>query len=125
MFGCCKLLVSESFVLAGQRSGHNVPVNLQQDKCYSLFCNFFSLHEWKSVIPLKVRAWRMGSPVYFRLWATFLTCSKSSRIQRLKEKKQIQYGVRFVLLCDTKTSSASGREKVPKASKVFVYYNLF
>ena len=115
-------LVLESFVLAAVHIGQ---VNHQQDRCYSLFCKFLSLYEWKSVIPLKVRALGMGYPVYFRLWATFLTCSKSSRIQRLKEKKQIQYGVRFVLLCDTKTSSASGREKVPKASKVFVYYNLF
>ena len=28
------------------RSAHHVPVNLQQDKCYSLFCNFLSLYEW-------------------------------------------------------------------------------
>ena len=35
------------------RSGHNVPVNFQQDDCYSLFCNFLSLYQWKSVIPLK------------------------------------------------------------------------
>ena len=41
-------------------SGHNIPINLQQDKCSSLFCNFLSLCEWKSVILLKVRALRMG-----------------------------------------------------------------
>ena len=29
-----------------RRSGHSVPVNLQQDKCYSLFCNFLFLYEW-------------------------------------------------------------------------------
>ena len=28
------------------RSGHHVPVNFQQDKCYSLFCKFFSLFKW-------------------------------------------------------------------------------
>ena len=44
------------------------------------------------------RALRWGSPVYFRLQATFLTCSKSYRIQTLKFKEQIQYGVRFLLL---------------------------
>ena len=49
------------------RSGHDVPVNLQQDKCYSLFCNFISPREWKSIILLKVRALRLGYPVYFRL----------------------------------------------------------
>ena len=48
-------------------SGHNVPINLQQEKSDSLFCNFLSLYEWESVIPLKVRALRMGYPVYFRL----------------------------------------------------------
>ena len=29
------------------RSGHNVPVNFQQDICSSLFCNFLTLYEWK------------------------------------------------------------------------------
>ena len=62
----------------------HIPVNLQQDKCYSLFCNFLSLYEWKSVIPLKVRALRVGYPVYFRLYATFLHGSKSNGKQRLK-----------------------------------------
>ena len=28
-------------------SGYDVPVNLQQDKCYSRFCNFLHLYEWK------------------------------------------------------------------------------
>ena len=28
------------------RSGQDVPVNLQQDKCNSLSCNFLSLYEW-------------------------------------------------------------------------------
>ena len=35
------------------RSGNNVPVNFQQEKYYSLFCNFVSLCEWKRAIPLK------------------------------------------------------------------------
>ena len=56
---------------------------------FSLFCNFLSLHEWESIIPLKVRALRMGCAVYFRLQATFLTGSKSNRIQRLKQKKHL------------------------------------
>ena len=25
---------------------HDIPVNLQQDKYYSLFCNFLSLYDW-------------------------------------------------------------------------------
>lgn len=41
----------------------------------------------------------MDSPVYLSLKATFLSCNRSTRKQRLK--KQIQYGVRFVLLCYT------------------------
>ena len=62
-------LVQESFVLVIVHYGsvHDVPVNLQQDKSYSLFCNFSALHEWKSVIPLKVRTLRAGYSVYFRL----------------------------------------------------------
>ena len=68
LVGCCKLfgvriLCSCSYPY---RSGHSVPVNLQQHKYSSLFCNFLSLYDEKSVIPLKVRALRMGFPVYFR-----------------------------------------------------------
>ena len=48
-----------------QLPGHHSPLNLQQDKCYSLFCNFLSLCECKSVRPLKVRASRMVYPIYF------------------------------------------------------------
>ena len=87
MASCCKLLgVRILCSCSGPcRSGHDVSVkHLQQNKCYSLFCNFLSLCEWKSVTALKVRALRMGYPVYFRLSATFLTCSKSNRLQRLK-----------------------------------------
>jgi len=44
------------FLQCPHRSSHNVPVNLQQHKYYSLFCNFLSLYEGESVIliPLKV-----------------------------------------------------------------------
>lgn len=72
------------FLQVSQRSGHEVPITFQQGKGYSLFCNFVSLCEWKSVIPVKDRALRMGDPVYFRLSATFSTWSKSNGIQWLK-----------------------------------------
>ena len=84
VFGCCSLragiLCSCSYP---HRSGRRVPMNFPQDKC---LCSstFEPLYEWKSVIPLKVRAFRMDFPIYFRLQATFLTCSKSKRKQRLK-----------------------------------------
>ena len=69
MVGCCKLLGVGIICSCGgpHKSDHDVPVNLQQDKCYSLFNNFLSLCEWKSVIPLKARALRMGYPLSFRL----------------------------------------------------------
>ena len=41
-------------------SGHDGPVNLQQNRCYSLFCNFLSLYEWKGVLPLKVKLGRQS-----------------------------------------------------------------
>lgn len=53
--GCCKLLgigILCSYSCS-YRLGHNVPVNLRQDRCYSLFCSH--LCEWESVVPLKVR----------------------------------------------------------------------
>ena len=56
------LLVWESFVLAAVYIGH-IRIfrwTSQGHKCYSPLCNFLSLCDWKSVIPLKVRALRMG-----------------------------------------------------------------
>ena len=44
-------------------SSNDVPANVLEDKCYSLFCNFQSLYEQERVIPLKVRPLRMGCPV--------------------------------------------------------------
>ena len=51
LVGCCRLLVLKSFVLAAfhLRSGHSVLINLQQDECYSLICNFLSLNGWKTL----------------------------------------------------------------------------
>ena len=45
---CCELLGVGILCSCScpRRSGHDVPVNLQQDKYYSLFCNFLSLYEW-------------------------------------------------------------------------------
>ena len=61
-------LVQESFVLVAVhvgRSGHSVPVNLQQDKCYSLFCNW--LYKWKSVVcTLKGQSFENGLSYIFR-----------------------------------------------------------
>ena len=64
MVGCCKFL-DVGILCSGSclpKSCHDVPVTLQQDKCFSLFCTFLPLYGWESVIPL-----RMGYPVYFRL----------------------------------------------------------
>ena len=60
--GCCKLhgVGVLGFCSCPHRPGHHAPINLQQDKYYSLFYNYLSRYEWKSVIPLKVRALRMG-----------------------------------------------------------------
>ena len=48
VISCCKLLGVESLCCCScpRRSGHNVPLYLQQDKCYSRFCNFLSLCGW-------------------------------------------------------------------------------
>ena len=40
-------------------------------------------------MPSKIRSLKMGSPVYFRLSATFVSYSKSNRVQRLKEADKI------------------------------------
>ena len=65
MAHCCKLctgILCSCICSCG--AVHNVPVNLQQDKCYSLFFKFLSLYERKNVILLKVRALRMGYHIY-------------------------------------------------------------
>ena len=53
------------------RFDQDVPTNLQQDKSYSLFCNFLSPYEWENATSLKVRDLRICYPVYFRLQRTF------------------------------------------------------
>ena len=97
MASCCKLLGVGILWSCScpSRSGHNVPINLQQDKCYSLFCNFLSLCEWRSVIPLKVRALRMGYHLYFRLWATlfYRTCRASMTKHRPQSTKVRAKGI--------------------------------
>ena len=49
--------------------GHSVPINLQQDKCYSQMCNFLISMQMESVTRLMARTLRMGYPVYFRLYS--------------------------------------------------------
>ena len=67
--GSCKLLGAGTLCsgIYPGRSGHDVPVDLQEDKYDSPFCKFLSLYEWGNVIPLKIRALRMGYLVNFRL----------------------------------------------------------
>ena len=44
---CYRLLAVGSFVLAAVCIGQvKISVNLQENKCYSLFCNFLSTYEW-------------------------------------------------------------------------------
>ena len=46
--GCCRLLGVGILCSCScpHRSGHDIPINFQQDKYYSLFCSFSSLYEW-------------------------------------------------------------------------------
>ena len=85
---CCKLLGVRILwsCISPQMSCRHVPVNLQQNNCYFLFCNFLSLYEWRSVILFKIRASRMGYCVYFRLEATSLY--KRRRASMTKHRQQ-------------------------------------
>ena len=62
VIGCCKLLGVRIlyFCSCPCRSGYKVPINLQQDNCYFLFCNFLLLYEWKSFTLLKVESGRQS-----------------------------------------------------------------
>ena len=42
------------------RSGHSISINLQQDNCYFLFCNFLLPYEWKSFTVFKVESGRQS-----------------------------------------------------------------
>ena len=94
MIDCCILGASIFCYGSPWMSPHDLPINLQWDKCYSLFCNIFfffkSLCELKSVIPLKVRALRMDHPVYFRLHTTFF-CKRyrASMTQHRQQSTQV------------------------------------
>ena len=86
MLSCCKLLGAGIFCPYNclRRSGHSSLGNLQQDKCYSLFCHFLTLFEWKNIIPLKTRTLRMFFPVYFHAIGNILNFRKSNSIQSVK-----------------------------------------
>ena len=60
---------------------------LTSTRLLSFFCSAtFYLYEWKSVTPLKVRALRKSSPVYFRLQATFF--DKRCRASMTQHRQQ-------------------------------------
>ena len=63
---------------------------LQQDNCYSLFCTFLSLYEWKSVTSLKVKPGRQslekGLLCVFQ--ATGIILSQRCRARITKHSKQ-------------------------------------
>ena len=67
-FGCCKLLGARILCAYNclPRSGHNVTKPPTRQTLFSVL-QILSLHEWKSVILIKVRPLRMGYPVFFRL----------------------------------------------------------
>ena len=69
--GGCKFLgVSILFSCScPHRSCHDVPINLQQDKCYCLFCKFLSLYDWTNHYTFKFQSLKGWLLVYFRLWA--------------------------------------------------------
>lgn len=67
VIACCKLLVSESFVLASFILVKSwCPCKLTRQMLFSVL-RFPSLYEREKVIPLKGRPLRMGCPVYFRI----------------------------------------------------------
>ena len=69
-------LMPESFVFSAVNIGlvTMVSVNLQQDNCYALLCNFSSQYKWKSGKPSKVKPMRQimknGYYVCFMLYET-------------------------------------------------------
>ena len=62
VIGGCKLLGAEILPFAAAHRGQlaDAPVNLQEDRCSSVFCNFLSPYEWKSLTLLKAGALRIG-----------------------------------------------------------------
>lgn len=107
----CKLL--DAGILCSyscpSRSDHNVSVT-RQLLFSQVLKSFLCLCEWENVIPLKGRALRMGSTMYFRVQATFFykryrasMAKPRQQSTALELKEYIQYEVysslRFVLLC--------------------------
>ena len=80
------------------RSGHNVPINLQLNKRYSLFCSFL-----KKCSIIKSQSLENGLSCVFQATGNVLlqrckpAClSTGNREQRLELKEQTQCGVRLV-----------------------------
>ena len=91
MVDCCKCLgvgVLCSHSCPG-RSCHSIPIDLQQDKCYSLLCNFLSLYKRKSVTPLQVRAFGLCQWAILCISGYGNILNAYNRTQRLNWRKQI------------------------------------
>ena len=92
MAGCCNLLCTRILCSCNCpcRSGHNVPINLQQNNCYFLFCNFLSLCEWKSVIPLKVKPGRQSIEIFQAIGNILLQRCRASVTKHRKQSTKVR-----------------------------------
>lgn len=96
MADCCNLGLCSWYYY--HRSGHNVPINLQLNKRYSLFCSFL-----KKCSIIKSQSLENGLSCVFQATGNVLlqrckpAClSTGNREQRLELKEQTQCGVRLV-----------------------------
>ena len=120
-------LVSESFVLVDQVIDQ-VMCSYQPPARLMLFSilQLLSLSEWKSVIPLKIRALRRGCPVYFRLQATFFykRCRASVTKHRYHSTHSQQHNTYVVLARILHTFISLCLPGVSEVQKAFMYISL-
>ena len=70
------------------RSDHNVLINLQQDKCYSLLCNFIISIRMEKCYTLNVREWGilyiLDYNVLLQRWRACKTKHRQNRATRAR-----------------------------------------
>ena len=88
MVGVANFLVLESFVCSCPcRSGHNVPVNLQWDKMYSLFNNFFISMWMEKCCIFKDQSLENGLACAFQAIGNILNWKQEQKNTKVKVKE--------------------------------------
>ena len=111
---CCKFLDVRILCSCSypDRPGQNVPINLQQDKCYSLFCNSLPLYEWKSCT-LKGQSLENGLLCIFQALGNFLLVINLEQKQWNTKVKEKETDPTWSQICSSLLHTRTGQPFLP------------